>query len=160
MYAYLNFAFFMVLLRHAKVDSYNRFLFFFPTSSRGKKNNSGLGVGISAASMIQHGCEVDIVEIDPEVYRMAREHFFLPEPARALIQDGRKYINEAESGLYDYVFHDVFTGGSVPPGLFSVAALEQIKRIMKPGGVLALVCDFLFFISLGIVALFCLFKGS
>ncbi|CAG8787938.1 13305_t:CDS:2, partial [Acaulospora morrowiae] len=52
--------------------------------------------------------------------------------------DGRKFINNADSGKYDYVLHDVFTGGSVPSALFSVEALEQIKRVMKEGGILAL----------------------
>ncbi|KAJ1972730.1 hypothetical protein H4R35_004515 [Dimargaris xerosporica] len=99
----------------------------------------GLGVGICTDSMQRLGTQMDVVEIDPKVYQFARKYFGLAKPHNIYLQDGRAFIEHgAANDTYDYVFHDVFTGGAVPPSLFSVEALEQIKRILKPHGVLAL----------------------
>ncbi|KAG0321197.1 hypothetical protein BGZ97_011887 [Linnemannia gamsii] len=98
----------------------------------------GLGVGIASGSLIQHGLLVDVVEIDPAVVDYATEYFDWPAPHEKFIQDGRQFIRNAPEGKYDYVIHDVFTGGGVPPSLFSLEALHDIQRIMRPDGVLAL----------------------
>ncbi|KAJ1956094.1 hypothetical protein IWQ62_005385, partial [Dispira parvispora] len=99
----------------------------------------GLGVGICTDSLQRSGVLMDVVEIDPVVYRFARKYFDLQEPHQVYLQDGRAFIEHvAQNETYDYIFHDVFAGGSVPASLFSVEALEQVKRILKPDGVLAL----------------------
>ncbi|KAI8873108.1 S-adenosyl-L-methionine-dependent methyltransferase [Ramicandelaber brevisporus] len=100
----------------------------------------GLGIGATATSLHKQRVKVDVVEIDPAVYHAALKYFNLPDDLhRVFIQDGRKFIQEAQTATYDYVLHDVFTGGSVPPSLFSVEALSHIKRIMKPDtGILSL----------------------
>ncbi|KAG0258459.1 hypothetical protein BG011_003282 [Mortierella polycephala] len=98
----------------------------------------GLGVGIASGSLIQHGVAVDVVEIDPVVADYASTYFDWPKPNQLFIQDGRQFIKSAPENKYDYVIHDVFTGGGVPPSLFSLEALQDIQRIMKPDGVLAL----------------------
>ncbi|RIA89540.1 S-adenosyl-L-methionine-dependent methyltransferase [Glomus cerebriforme] len=98
----------------------------------------GLGIGVSAKSLQAHNVFLNIVELDPAVYNFATNYFGLEPKHNIYIQDGRKFINDEHSQSYDYVLHDVFTGGSVPPSLFSFEALEQIKRILKKDGVLAL----------------------
>ncbi|RKP06711.1 S-adenosyl-L-methionine-dependent methyltransferase [Thamnocephalis sphaerospora] len=98
----------------------------------------GLGIGVSANSLIRHGLDVDVAEIDPVVYQYARDYFGLPEPRRVFIDDGRRVLERAEDASYDYVLHDVFTGGSVPKQLFSLEALQEIRRVLKPDGVLTL----------------------
>ncbi|CAJ0757758.1 11048_t:CDS:2, partial [Entrophospora sp. SA101] len=98
----------------------------------------GLGIGVSSKSLQLHKVALDIVEIDPVVYEYARKFFGLKRKHNIYIQDGREFINNANSRYYDYVLHDVFTGGSVPSTLFSIEALGQIKRILKHDGVLAL----------------------
>jgi hypothetical protein len=36
---------------------------------------------------------------------------------------------------YDFVLHDMFTGGSVPPGLFTTTLLKKIHDVvLRPGG--------------------------
>ncbi|KAG9323270.1 hypothetical protein KVV02_006293 [Mortierella alpina] len=98
----------------------------------------GLGVGIASGSLTQLGVLVDVVEIDPVVADYASKYFDWPTPNNLYIQDGRQFIKSAPEGKYDYVIHDVFTGGGVPPSLFSLEALQDIQRIMRPDGVLAL----------------------
>ncbi|RHZ78145.1 hypothetical protein Glove_167g96 [Diversispora epigaea] len=111
-----------------------------------RKNNSGqeralqigLGIGISASSLQRHQVSLDIIDLDPVVYEYAIKYFRLENHHRFYQQDGRKFINNEESGIYDYVLHDVFTGGSMPSELYSIEALEQIKRVMKEDGIMAL----------------------
>ncbi|KAJ1666353.1 hypothetical protein IW140_001082 [Coemansia sp. RSA 1813] len=99
----------------------------------------GLGIGVSARSLHQQNVRVDIVEIDPEVYRAAIDFFSLPRNLNGVhLMDGRRFIDEAQQHIYDYVIHDVFTGGSVPASLFSQSAIAQIQRILKPDGILAM----------------------
>jgi spermidine synthase len=111
---------------------------------------------------------VDVVELDPAVSRFALEYFGLPNEAgeskrvwsqsaangakgeqkmlkngaavHMHVGDGRHFLDEyGQTGVYDYVLHDVFTNGELPPSLFSVDALKSIKRVLKPDGILALV---------------------
>ncbi|CAG8813987.1 9341_t:CDS:1, partial [Racocetra persica] len=99
----------------------------------------GLGIGVLTSSLQAYNVELDVVELDPVVYDFAINYFNLKHEHKIYLQDGRKFIDNADAQTYDYVLHDVFTGGSVPSALFSIEALEQIKRILKTNGVLALV---------------------
>ncbi|KAJ2600276.1 hypothetical protein GGF39_001854 [Coemansia sp. RSA 1721] len=99
----------------------------------------GLGVGISARSLHNQGVKVDVVEIDPAVHRAAEQFFDLPRDLNTVyLQDARQYIETAPTALYNYIVHDVFTGGSVPASLFSKEAIAHVRRIMLPSGVLAM----------------------
>ncbi|KAJ2616797.1 hypothetical protein H4S08_000633 [Coemansia sp. RSA 1365] len=99
----------------------------------------GLGIGVSAHSLHRQNVRVDVVEIDPAVYDAAVRFFNLPRNLNAVhLMDGRRFIDEAPTETYDYVVHDVFTGGSVPASLFSQSAVTQLRRILKPDGILAM----------------------
>ncbi|KAK6542595.1 hypothetical protein TWF694_006539 [Orbilia ellipsospora] len=107
----------------------------------------GLGIGTSASGLIQHGVKTHIVEIDPVVYKYAKEHFGLPPNHTAHIGDAVSYIRDEylkaaikqeEHQKYDYILHDVFTGGAVPADLFTWEFLEGLKSFLKPNGVIAI----------------------
>ncbi|KAJ1898410.1 hypothetical protein LPJ66_002772 [Kickxella alabastrina] len=99
----------------------------------------GLGAGISARSLHKRKVRVDVVEIDPVVYHAAVGFFGLPRDLNAVhLCDARAFIESAPFGTYDYIVHDVFTGGSVPPSLFSQEAVAHLHRILLPDGVLAM----------------------
>ncbi|KAK6345361.1 hypothetical protein TWF718_007278 [Orbilia javanica] len=107
----------------------------------------GLGIGTSASGLIQHGIKTHIVEIDPGVYKFAKDHFGLPSNHTAHIGDAVSYIsneylkatlNGKEVEKYDYILHDVFTGGAVPADLFTWEFLEGLKTFLKPNGVIAI----------------------
>ncbi|ORX73741.1 hypothetical protein DL89DRAFT_263760 [Linderina pennispora] len=86
----------------------------------------GLGIGVSARSLHEQNVRVDVVEIDPEVYKAAVDYFMLPKNLNGVyLQDGRTFIDESPDHTYDYIVHDVFTGGS-------------LERILKPNGTLAM----------------------
>ncbi|KAJ1958831.1 hypothetical protein EC988_000050 [Linderina pennispora] len=99
----------------------------------------GLGIGVSARSLHEQNVRVDVVEIDPEVYKAAVSYFMLPTNLNGVyLQDGRTFIDKSPDHTYDYIVHDVFTGGSVPSSLFSESAIAQLERILKPNGTLAM----------------------
>ncbi|KAI9145408.1 S-adenosyl-L-methionine-dependent methyltransferase [Paraphysoderma sedebokerense] len=100
--------------------------------------NIGLGIGVAASSLIQHGVDMDIVEIDPQVVNFARDYFGLDTvKGHVFVQDGRDFVETSQLGVYDYVIHDVFTGGSLPKSLFSFEVLLRIRQILKRDGVLS-----------------------
>ncbi len=81
---------------------------------------------------------IDVVEIDPRMTQIARDHFRLNDDPRMQIihEDGRMYLNRAESGSYDAVLMDAFGSlFSVPHHLTTVEAVTQISRVLKDDGV-------------------------
>ncbi len=98
----------------------------------------GLGTGLSARSLAAHDVETTVVELDPVVYDLAREYFALPLPnGGAVIEDGRKFLARKSALKYDFIVHDVFTGGVLPAELFTAQAFEQLKARLQPWGTLA-----------------------
>jgi hypothetical protein len=105
--------------------------------------HSGLGIGTTPAALISHGINTTIVEIDPVVHKFAMQHFQLPKNHTAVIQDATKFVRnaqkESKSQQYDYIVHDVFTGGVEPVALFTYEFLEGLDYLLKDDGVIAIV---------------------
>ena len=70
---------------------------------------------------------VDVVELDPEVTRIAEEHFALVRDPRLRIhhEDARVFLNR-DTSTYDAVFLDAFWGRTIP---FHLATVECFRRI-------------------------------
>jgi spermidine synthase len=82
---------------------------------------------------------MDVVEIDPGMTQIAREHFGLKEDPRIRIfhEDGRIFLNNAPEQTYDVVFMDAFGSlFSVPFQLTTIEAIQQIHRTLKDDGVI------------------------
>jgi len=82
--------------------------------------------------------EMDVVEIDSQMTALAKRFFRLKENPRLNIyhQDGRVFLNQAETAKYDAVLMDAFTTlFSVPFQLTTIEAVKEINRVMKDGGV-------------------------
>ncbi|ORY61364.1 spermine/spermidine synthase [Pseudomassariella vexata] len=106
-----------------------------------KALNIGLGIGTTPSALIAHGIDTTIVEIDPVVYDFAVKYFGLPSNHTAVIEDAVGYtarIAEEESQKFDYIIHDVFTGGAEPIPLFTLEFLQSLNTLLKPDGVIAL----------------------
>ncbi|KAH9938638.1 uncharacterized protein B0H18DRAFT_1112769 [Fomitopsis serialis] len=115
----------------------------------------GLGVGTSASAMMRHNVSTTLVEVDEAVYESARRYFALPEPepGKLVLKDARRWLRErahdvekeTDTGdtrqgehteLYDYVIHDVFSGGSLPALLFTREFWNSTRKVMKRDGVI------------------------
>jgi len=82
---------------------------------------------------------VDVVEIDPEVVRVAREYFRVPETDRLNVHvgDGRTYLRETDH-TYDLIVLDAYRSDRVPQHLTTVEFMELAKsRLDSDGAVLA-----------------------
>lgn len=91
--------------------------------------------------MIQHGIETTIVEIDPVVYKFALQHFNFPSNHTAVIDNAISFVETArhESKKYNYIIHDVFTGGVEPVELFTLEFMQGLDALLEVDGVVAIV---------------------
>ncbi|KAL7621948.1 hypothetical protein AAE478_007448 [Parahypoxylon ruwenzoriense] len=109
--------------------------------NKAKALNIGLGIGTTPSALIAHGIDTTIVEIDPVVYDFAKKYFGLPSNHTAVIQDAISWSQSNKDGLheyYDYIVHDVFTGGAEPIPLFTEEFLASLGHMLKPNGVIAI----------------------
>lgn len=78
---------------------------------------------------------IDVVDIDPDVVKVAREFFEFHEDAnlRAFVSDGRKFI-EDRPGIYDLIFLDAFGTDRIPYHLTTREFLLAVKKALTPRG--------------------------
>ncbi|KAJ9151398.1 Spermine/spermidine synthase [Pleurostoma richardsiae] len=101
----------------------------------------GMGIGTAPAALIAHGVDTTVVEIDPVVHEFASKYFRLPSNHTAVIEDAVSYaerLASSETPQYDYIIHDVFTGGAEPIALFTLEFLQNLGALLKPDGVIAI----------------------
>ena len=121
----------------------------------------GLGIGTAPKAFIGHGINTTIVELDPVVHSMATKYFDLPTGHTAVLSDAIAWVDsqahptaqtddtanapseEAVAEVpsitqYDYIIHDVFTGGAEPLPLFTTDFPSNLRALLKPTGVAAL----------------------
>lgn len=101
----------------------------------------GLGIGTTPKAFLAHGINTTIVEVDPVVHEYATKYFGLPSNHTAIIQDAVSWANQTaapKASKYDYIVHDVFTGGAEPLALFTNTFLTNLRSLLKPNGVIAL----------------------
>ncbi|QDS69327.1 hypothetical protein FKW77_003397 [Venturia effusa] len=101
----------------------------------------GLGIGTSPTAFIKHGINTTIVELDPVVHHYAMKYFDLPSNHTAAIEDAVGFVDTASihhPGSYDYIVHDVFTGGAEPTALFTLEFLQGLNKLLKDDGVVAI----------------------
>jgi spermidine synthase len=83
--------------------------------------------------------EVDVVEIDPEITRVAKNYLGISADSRirSFNQDGRWFVmNSKEKGSYDFIFGDAFNDLSIPYHLTTKEFAMQMKDLLKPDGLL------------------------
>lgn len=101
------------------------------------------GGGYTLPRLIVHEhprAQVDVVEIDPEVTRVARRFFGLPRNGRVhtINEDARWFALRGGlgKGVYDAIFIDAFNDLSVPYHLTTREASAQFARLLRPEGAL------------------------
>jgi len=86
---------------------------------------------------------IDVVDVDPAVFRMAREYFRYPEPGadpviRSHVADGRLYVLECDA-RYDYIVLDAYAGGGrIPFHLITKEFLDETAGLLTDDGVLVI----------------------
>ena len=118
--------------------------------ARGPEHGDGLRIGVvglGAGTVAAHGSPGDIVrfyEIDPDVVRIANEHFFFMAESRSVtetvIGDARRSLErelaQGGSQQFDILAVDAFSGDAIPVHLLTREAVELYWRHLRPGGAL------------------------
>ena len=111
-----------------------------PSSPQKTALNIGLGVGTAPRALIHHGINTTIMELDPVVHEFAIKYFNFPHSHSHHIGDAVHAVRRANSqaNSYDYIIHDVFTGGAEPAELFTIEFFSEIHKLLKSDGVVAI----------------------
>jgi spermidine synthase len=82
--------------------------------------------------------EIDVVEIDPEVVRIAKEYFAVPNDSRLDIhvEDGRMFLEKTDE-KYDLIVLDAYSGDYVPYHLMTMEFFRLIRSRLSSEGVVA-----------------------
>jgi hypothetical protein len=90
--------------------------------------------------LIAHGIDTTVVELDPKVHEYATKYFDLPTNHTSVLEDAVSWVQAASTSAvkqYDYILHDVFTGGAEPLPLFTNHFLGNLRSLLTPDGVVA-----------------------
>src|SRR5262245_49396362 len=102
----------------------------------------GLGGGTIPMALreILPQAQVDVVEIDPAVTKVARDYFGFRADTKLKVfeMDGRVYVKRAirEGKKYEAILLDAFDQDYIPEHLLTKEFLEETKSLLAPGGVL------------------------
>lgn len=82
------------------------------------------------------GLTIDVVEICPEVVRLARAYFGVPDDPRyrTHVDDGRVFIEQQAPGSLDLLVHDAYRGHSIPKHLRTQEFFDGCAARLAPGG--------------------------
>ena len=83
------------------------------------------------------GTTSTVVELDPEILRLAEDELALEQGPDLLVRtgDARTNIAEEPTGAYDLVVGDAFGGLSVPWHLTTTEFVAEVARMLRPDGV-------------------------
>lgn len=98
-----------------------------------------LGLGGGAMPMFLRAlyptAEIEIVDIDPGVVKVARDYFGFKEDRRmkAVVADGRAHVEASKPG-WDLIFLDAYGKGEIPRHLATLEFLRNVRGKLAPGG--------------------------
>jgi spermidine synthase len=85
--------------------------------------------------------QIDNIEIDPAVIKVARDYFGFMENdnVRTFNQDGRIFIKRAllKKQTYDWIILDAFNGDYIPEHLMTKEFLQEAKSLLSNTGILS-----------------------
>jgi spermidine synthase len=94
----------------------------------------------TALQALAPNAQLDVVELDGAVDRVARTYFGFKPAARTKVsvEDGRVFVKRAgrAGASYDLVMLDAFESDYIPEHMLTREFLQEVKAIMAPRGVL------------------------
>ena len=98
----------------------------------------GLGAGTYTSLLwrILPELQIDVVEISPVIYKIARKYFGLPDDPRYLIhiEDGRRFLSKSEH-LYDMIFVDAYDADDTPDHLADEGFFMLVHSHLSSSGI-------------------------
>ncbi|HEX4049489.1 MAG TPA: fused MFS/spermidine synthase [Steroidobacteraceae bacterium] len=103
----------------------------------------GLGGGTLPRTLekLLPDAQIDVVEIDPAIVRVARDYFSFQGDARVhiIVQDGRAFARQALRGSkrYDLIMLDAYERQYIPEHMLTREFLQEVRGLLTPGGIVA-----------------------
>lgn len=100
----------------------------------------GLGGGLIVRWLYRNieGIEIDAVELDPMVIKVARSYFKLPQDERIHIWlgDAGEFVRRPTNNVeYDLIYLDTYGSDSIPDHLQTEEFFTSVNRMMADGGI-------------------------
>lgn len=97
----------------------------------------GMGTGTygSQCRRFFPGADIEGVEIDEKITRLAREYFALPEDIPVSTYDGRAYLNAVDK-KYDVIMVDAYQDITIPFQMSSVEFFTLVRDHLKENGIM------------------------
>jgi spermidine synthase len=98
----------------------------------------GLGGGSLARVLSRDGWNVEAVDIDPVIPRIASGYFQLyPRQATVTVADARRFLRTTDH-VWSVIFFDVYASASIPLHVATAEAFAEARRCLAPGGMIVL----------------------
>jgi len=97
----------------------------------------GLGAGLVPSWYYKQGVNTEVVDIDPEVIRIARNYFSFDPTIPVHVEDARYFLSNSTK-RYDYLILDVYSGDTTPGHLLSIESMKLVKERLAPKGVVGI----------------------
>jgi spermidine synthase len=100
----------------------------------------GLGGGVLPTEMEKYvsGATIDIIEIDPDVLRLAKEYFYFKESDRVRVHIGDAFnLVPILKDQYDIIIVDAFSTNYIPFHIMSKEFFESVFNVTSDVGVVA-----------------------
>src|SRR4051812_28035398 len=106
---------------------------------RAVPGGGGAGALARALAAADRERRQDVVEVDPDVLELAREHLGLRRAPGLRVRhgDGRAFLATRRAGSADAILVDAFVGARVPRHLVTGEALADAARVLAPAGAIA-----------------------
>jgi SAM-dependent methyltransferase len=95
----------------------------------------GCGGGTLATMLHRAGIRVDVVDVDPGTFALARAHFGMPRVVRCHAADGLAFLQRTRR-RFDVVVVDAFVGERIPEQFTSDAFFAAARRCLRADGAL------------------------
>ena len=97
----------------------------------------GLGTGTYAYQCIdffgEENLNIDGVEIDGKIVKLAKDYFDLPKSVNVYVEDGRAFLNNTKK-KYDLIMVDAYRDISVPFQMSSIEFFKEVKEHLNDNG--------------------------
>lgn len=98
----------------------------------------GIGAGVLPVNLERHyGMVADSVDVNAAVADAASRYFEFRTRGLTYVEDGRTFVRRTAAGTYDVVVIDAFNGDTMPYHLMTREFLHEVRRLLRPSGVLA-----------------------
>ncbi len=98
----------------------------------------GLGAGAMPKYFHRHypDADIDIAEIDPDMWAVARKYFYFKddEKMNVYVDDGRLFVKRVKK-KYDWIVLDAYQNDYIPFHLTTLEFLKEVKSKLKDDGV-------------------------